>query len=145
MKDLKDVETDDIIGFSDTMEGIFKYIKKNWEGEIKPKGYDKFMEGYSDFDGIDEIDVKALNKEFKGYNDATAGSFGFHIKTTLPHVAYDDACQGRKPLEVLMGACLSHGMIIGEKRAQMKSEEAIKDFKNTIKSLIGILELNMKQ
>ena len=47
-------------------------------------------------------------------NSETAGSPSFEVRVALPHVIYDDKCQGRKPLETLVGAILGHAYVMAE-------------------------------
>ena len=94
--------------------GYDKIPRKRWSGldGIQPNGWDELAKDYSDFDGMEEMgDVSA---KFEGYDDATACSFGFPVKVSLPHVMYDDFCQGRDNLQVLFGALVSYGYQIGK-------------------------------
>jgi hypothetical protein len=98
---------------------LIEHLVLYWDGleKIQPKGYDDFIKDYEDFQGMDEWEAHAKPKQeaiFNGFNDASAGSFNFIAKTSLPHVAYDDLGQARSPLQTLIGACVSYGWACGE-------------------------------
>ena len=82
--------------------------------KAKPKNWSKMAKTYCDYDGMAELDSEALSKLFGGMNSGTAGAPSFEIRTALPHVIYDDICQGRKPLETLVGAMLGHAYVMNE-------------------------------
>lgn len=108
----------DLKDFESQCNALTKHIRKHWDNlDCRPKGYAEFTEDYEDYSGMEEWDRDerpAQEKAFKGFDDATAGSFNFVAKTALPHVAYDDLYQGRDPLNVLIGACMSYGFAMGE-------------------------------
>lgn len=106
--------------FSEIVGWIMKFMLSQWNIEAKPKGYDEFLKDYMDFDGMEELDEKALCKLFEGFDNAGAGHFSLPIWTSLPHTAYGDKCQGRPPLETLIGAILNYGMMIGDRSRRLK-------------------------
>lgn len=95
---------------------ILVEVKKEFPdaGKLKPKGWSKMAKGYNDYDGMEELDGTELKANFKGMHSGTAGSASFEVRVSLPHVIYDDKCQGRKPLEVLVGAILGHAYVMSE-------------------------------
>ena len=129
--------------FSAIADSLYNYIKKHWTGSIKPKKYKEFLEDYEDYAGMEELNTKELEESFKGFIDSTAASFSFPVKTSLPHVAYDDTNQGRCPLRVLISACLSHGLIIGEQRGKLKAAKAVGQFEANHKFGIDMLKLEL--
>lgn len=129
----------DLLSFGDDIDALVSYLANHWEGHkgIKPKGYNEFTKNYTDFDGMEELDVMGLREEFKGCNDATVRSFEFPIGVSLPHVAYDDICQGREPFRTLVAACVRYGMMRGEVIAM----EDVEKIKKEVRGAIELLEL----
>jgi hypothetical protein len=97
--------------------GITAQIKKEFPdaSKLKPKGWKEFKKNYSDFAGQAEFDSKAAKKEFGGMHSGTACSHPFEVRVALPYVMYDDINHGRKPLNVLVSAILTHAYILNEK------------------------------
>lgn len=87
---------------------------------MKPKDWIKFGKNYRDYQGMDELDTDSLKKLFNGIHSGTAGTSSFEVRTSLPHVMYDDKCQGRKPLEVLVGSIFCHSYVMNEKNNATK-------------------------
>jgi hypothetical protein len=116
---LQDLLFKDQFNYSKEIEAILKYLKKTWDIKATPKGYKEFRKNYNDFQGMEELDEKALQKRFKGHGDGSVCTPGFVVRISLPHVVYDNNCQGRPPLETLLGAVLAHGMILGERIAEI--------------------------
>ena len=120
-------EDKDINNFEKIVSSLEKHIKKHWNvKELKPKGYDAFVKDYTDFKGMDELDMELLQKEFTGFNDASPGSHSFPIRVSLPHVAYSDKCQCRSPLHELIGSCLHYGMLIQKERDRIPEKDLLK-------------------
>ena len=132
MKDLKTASLNEVNDFSTIAESIYKYIKKTWKCNVRPKGYKKFLVGYEDYDGMEELEYNKIEKDFKGFNDATAASPSFPIKIALPHTAYNATNQSRNPLRTLIAAILGHGMIIGEERAKRKVSKSFERLERTL-------------
>lgn len=101
---------------------IIHHLKDNfpYASKVRPKNWHKLAKNYSDYDGIQELNSDYLKQLFGGMNSATAGSSSFEIRTSLPYVMYDDKCQGRKPLEVLIGAIVGHAYVMNEKNNSAK-------------------------
>ena len=98
---------------------LLEHLMLNWEGlnDVKPNGYDAFIKDYDDFQGMEEWDENIRPQQeavFNGFNNAAAGGFNFVGTTSLPHIAYDDLCQARSPVQMLIGACVSYGWACGE-------------------------------
>lgn len=106
--------------YENTIQPLIDYILTHWDGlkDIKPKGWDEMVPDYNDFDGMEDIDTLARDMEFNGYNDASAGSFPFHIRTLLPHVMYSEKCQGIGRLQTLFGALIGYGYRIRDNIAK---------------------------
>jgi len=114
------LETRQDLNYSDHSKALRECIKKNFRISVVPNvkgGYKKYKETYEDYQGMEELDEKALLEEFNGFDNSTAGDFPFPIKVALPHVAYDDTNQGRNPFNVLVSAIFSYGIGYGEKLA----------------------------
>lgn len=92
----------------------------------KPLGWDELEKDYVDFGGQEKFDSKAARNMFKGADTATAGSDAFPIRVGLPHVMYDDKCQGRRAPRVLVGAIFSHFLVIREFLNTLSVLDAIK-------------------
>lgn len=116
LSDLKDIND---FNFSTEAEALYSYFMKNWSIKAKPKGYDKFLETYTDYAGMDDLDEEALQKSFDGHGDAPVTSFPFVTAVSLPHVAYEDTNQGRDPIRCLIASILTHGILIGQRLAYL--------------------------
>jgi hypothetical protein len=117
-------ENKDINNFEKIVNPLEKYIRKHWDvGGLKPKGYDKFVEDYEDYKGMEALDAEALKKEFTGFADQSPGCDCFPIMTSLPHIAYSDKGQGRSPLHELIAACVHHGMLIQKERDRILDKD----------------------
>jgi hypothetical protein len=91
-----------------------------YASKARPKNWNSMAKNYCDFDGMKDLDSSSLKNLFGGMDSQTAGSYSFEIRTSLPHVMYDDKCQGRKPLEVLIGAMIGHSYIMNERNNSSK-------------------------
>lgn len=100
--------------------------------KAKPKNWNKLAKNYVDYEGMSELNGHELKKLFGGMDSGTAGCPSFEIRTALPHVIYDDKCQGRKPLEVLVGAMLGHAYVMNEKNNATKMLKEWIDLKEQI-------------
>lgn len=101
------------------VDALVEYVTARWSGleDVKPHGYDKFIEDYTDFDGMDEWETNERIKEeeaFAGFDDEGVGSFNFVRNVAIPSIAYDDICQGREPLRMLFSAIMSYGFAKGQ-------------------------------
>lgn len=61
-----------------------------------------------------EHQQKADEEAFSGADSQSSGSAGFTGRTALPHVMYDDRCQGRRPGYTLISAVYGHFLTIAE-------------------------------
>ena len=109
----------DNFDYSQHVDALIENIKKSWNVSARPKGYNEFIKDYKDFKGQEELDETEMLKEFDGCDDSGARSFPFPIRISTPHVAYDDICQGRKPLETLIGAIFGYGIAYGQRYEQV--------------------------
>lgn len=82
--------------------------------KLKPKGWEKFKKNYHDYDGMSNFDSAKAKKEFGGMHSGI-GCPPFEVRVALPYVMYDDTNQSRKPLEVLVGAVLTHAYVMNER------------------------------
>lgn len=100
--------------------------------DIKPLGWEELAKNYTDYDGMDEYSRKSQLKEekaFKGCDSSGHTSFGFPGRIALPYVMYDDKCQNRKPLEVLVGAVLAHVFFVNTHNNTLKIMENLNEMK----------------
>ena len=107
--------------FGKHADALVKYIKKYWNISAVPKGYKEFCKNYTDFDGQNEaanMEAEML-KEFEGHDGDGSMAFSFPMTISLAHTAYDDICQGRNPLRVLIAAIFSYGMQYGMRYEQV--------------------------
>jgi hypothetical protein len=116
---LSDIKSKNDIRFYQHSQALLEWIEKYWDVKAEPKGYAAARKNYKDYDGMDDIDEKAISKEFKGHGDGGTVSYNFPVRVSLPHVLYDDCGQGHKPLESLIGAILGYGMLLGERMAEV--------------------------
>lgn len=122
--------TKDLESHGEACENIHNFLERYWEGVegIQPKDYTKFLEGYSDYDGVDEWeDNERASQEdyFKGFDDSPDG---FNLVRTLstPAIAYDDRDQGRNPLRMLISAVMAYGYTRGEAYAKVRITKEVK-------------------
>lgn len=94
----------------------------------KPLLWDALAKNYIDFDGMEDFDHKAATASFNGADTSTAGAGDFVTRTALPHVMYDETCQGRKAASVLVGAVFAHFLGIVAHRNTQGMLEAIRKF-----------------
>lgn len=118
LKDLKDYMK---FSFSQEIEALLKYLDTSWDINAKPKGYAAYKKNYKDYQGMEELDEEALLKSFDGHDSTGTLSGSFPLRVSMPHVAFDDVGQGRRPLETLLGAVLGHGIHIGERLAAVNN------------------------
>lgn len=96
----------------DRVSELLKILKNEFPkfDKLAPRDYKKFLVGYSEFDGMEDIDEDGLMDAFCGHktqcSDAT--SYDFPIRIQKEHIAYDDESQGRKPPLMLAYAFLGH-------------------------------------
>lgn len=124
-KELYNCTEEDLSDFEKLVKPLIEYIRSNWNvKDLKPKNYDSFTEDYTDYDGMDE-----LNIEFDGVLDDTPCGHSFPVSCSLPHVAYNEICQGRDPLTTLIYSAVSFGMSVQAQREKIKES----DFLDTMK------------
>lgn len=138
MKKLKEVPQDELDDFSRLCKPLVKYIRKfwNWKG-LKPKGYKEFKANYSDYDQ-DELAIMRAER-FDGINDASSCGFSFPFATARHNVCYNDVNQGRDPLNCLIAASVSFGMVIQEERDKRKIERDREKHNLNVDKYSGIL------
>lgn len=94
--------------------------------KLLPIGYKKFLVGYTDYDGMEELDSKALKNAFNGHISHCGSSLAadFPIRTQIPFVAYDDVGQNRKPPYMLLSSFYSHlyGLVIHNNTVEFMNE-----------------------
>jgi hypothetical protein len=79
--------------------------------ELKPLGWEKLYESYTDFDGMEEYcetQQASDENEFKGSCVSGAVSAPFPGRVALPYVMYDEVCQGRSAAMTLVSAIYAH-------------------------------------
>lgn len=120
--------------YSKSVRSILSSIKTEISEltKVKPKGWNAFSKDYIDYQGMSDLDHNELKILFNGMDSGTAGCSSFEVRTALPHVMYDDKCQGRKPLEVLVGAMLTHAYVMNEKNNGSKMLKEWVDLKKQI-------------
>jgi len=94
----------------DVVELLVRRLRLRYPGvqSLRPFGYESFTTDYSDYQGQEELDIQAVRDEFKGHDVTTGRSFEFPVRLQLPHVAYDDICQGRSPDYVAVASFFTH-------------------------------------
>ena len=115
---------------------ILAEVKKDFPdaSSLRPKGWYKISKDYKDFDGMIGLDTATLSDKFKGMDSSTAGASSFEVRVSLPHVMYDNKRQGRKPLEVLVGAMLGHAYVMSEHNNNSKMLKEWIDFSKEMKT-----------
>jgi len=115
----------DEINFDKEVKALTKFLSTGWEISAQPKGYAAYLKDYRDYQGMEDLDEEALLKSFEGHDGAGTVSLPFVLQVSLPHVAYDDKNQGRRPLDVLIGAILSYGMLLGKRMAEVDTRSEV--------------------
>lgn len=120
--------------YSKNVTMLLKEIKAEFPNstKLRPKGWKKLAKDYNDFDGQEEYcdnQQEIDDAAFKGINSGTAGSFPFQARVALPYVMYDDKCQGRKPLQTLVGAVLAHAYAVNVRNNTATVLNEISDLK----------------
>lgn len=132
---------DDVImskwDYSTNVKELLKEIKEVFPEATKllPIGWKNLAKNYRDFDGQEEYcetQQELDDKEFKGINSGTAGTFPFQARVALPYVMYDDKCQGRKPLHTLIGAILGHAYALNIKNNTIAVLKDLYDIKKEL-------------
>lgn len=100
---------------------LVKYIKKFWNWKsLAPKGYKKYLSTYEDYQDMDTCKDQDV---FTGLLDGSDMGNSFPVGCSLPYIAYDDTCQGRDPLTVLMQSCVSWGARLNKEIEKRKLEK----------------------
>lgn len=142
---IKELKCQNDFDFEKQVNYLLKYIKKHWNVRAVPKGYKEFCENYTDYQGMEEMDWDKIMSEFEGFEDSSAVSYPFPGKVSLPHVAYDDINQGRKPLETLFGAIFGYGMRYGMRYEEVADNTQTYYRLNTIENQGQNIHAMMKQ
>lgn len=102
--------------FSRRSDKVYYAMAKKYPALVnaRPLGWDELAKGYRDFAGQAEYDPTDDIRLFKGVNSDSAGASGFHGRTVLPYVMYDEKCQGRKAPRVLVSSAYAHFLFIAE-------------------------------
>jgi hypothetical protein len=116
MKDLRKATENEINDFERLATDIFDFLNKHWDIEVKPKKYDKYLENFEEFEDMDNMGK--YEKDFKGFKPACDG-LSLPETLSLPNTAYSDVHQSRTPLQTLIGAILSYGLKIGNRRKEI--------------------------
>lgn len=120
--------------YESVVDNIVLQVKKDFPfaSKARPKNYKTMAKDYRDYQGMAELNGKKLKQLFGGMHSGTASSHSFEIRTALPHVMYDDKCQGRKPITTLVGAMVGHAYLMNENNNGYKMLEEWLDLKNKI-------------
>jgi len=127
----------DISDFEELATDIVEFLNKHWDIEVKPKKYDKYLETFEEFEDMDEI--SKYEKDFKGFGPG-GDTLSLPETLSLPNTAYSDVHQGITNLETLVGAILTYGMQIGNRRQEISSEDTINLYKLMVENLKNSLE-----
>jgi hypothetical protein len=113
---VKDIDYRSDLNYSGDMNKLIEFLSKKWDGlnHLKPKGYKKFLEDYKDYKGMEDPQLNKDEEEFDSFDDSGVSCYAFPTRVSLPHVAYEDKGQGRKPHRVLFGSLVAHGHARGE-------------------------------
>jgi hypothetical protein len=103
--------------FPNLMEAIMEYLDKYWDIDAKPKGYDKYLETY------EEYNTEDIEYEFSGPLDTSASCDPFPYRISRSSVAYGDTQQGRTPTYELLGAVFAYGLNIGAQRQKINEDD----------------------
>lgn len=137
MKRLDRCKKEELDNFEELIEPLIAYIKKRWNWKkFLPKGYKKFTENYTDYEGMSELNTD----DFTGLRDTYRQGHDFPTTCALPHIAYDDLVQDRNPLKMMMGACVSYGMRVAERRIELEKAEAPHVYKSDFAQLRDLVK-----
>lgn len=140
-KDLESVSTKELMNFSNLVGPLVKYIRKSWSWKrLKPKGYKESRELY-----LNDESIPRPKTKFKGIDSSTCSSFGFHEKTKLFQVLYDDVDQGRDPLTTLIASSVGFGMVIEQERSRRAIKKAINKHNKSVRRYCKIGKQTIKE
>lgn len=133
-KAIKQASLEELQDFEKISKSIIDFIKINWDVKAKPKDYAEFLKDYEEGKCMGE-----MVPEFKGFDDSTASKPSFASLMSTPSVAYSDKEQDRNPLHTMISSILAHGILIGERRGELKNKASVDDF------LIGAMKRFLAQ
>lgn len=125
--------------YEKNVDNLVLDVKKDFPfvTKARPKGYKNMAKDYEDYQGMSELNGRELKSLFGGMHSGTAASHSFEVRTALPHVMYDDKCQGRKPIIVLVGAIVGHAYLLNEKNNGYNMLQEWVELTNKIKEQPG--------
>lgn len=130
-KTVEESSLKELNNFPSLMKSIMEYLDKYWKIKAKPKGYDKYLETYEEYDTEDR------EYEFSGPLDVSASCDEFPERISRSNVAYGDTQQGRTPVYELIGAVFAYGLNIGAQRQKINTEDmyALENIKNILEDV----------
>lgn len=125
--------------YESVVDKIVLEVKKDFPfaSKARPINYKNFAKDYEDYKGMSELNSQELKKLFGGMHSGTATSNSFEKRTALPHVMYDDKCQGRKPIVTLVGAMVGHAYLMNEQNNGYKMLEEWLELKKQMRDNPG--------
>jgi hypothetical protein len=124
MKKIREATNEELQDFPTILNRLMSFIKNNWTGVVKPKGYKKFLEEHYD---AHNVEYKDFILKFDGFDSSTAGDIGIHSKLNLPNVACNEREGDMSTTESLISACLSYGILIGEERGKRNADSGMRE------------------
>jgi len=108
---LKSLKSLDDFSFDTETKAILDHLNNTWDISAAPKNYDKHS--------TEPIPESDSYPDFKGHGDSSAGSFHLIPNLSKENVAFSDSDQGRPPLDTLVSAILTHGILLGKRMADL--------------------------
>lgn len=114
--------------YEKTSKNITSLIRQAFpeSSKMKPEGWKELNKNYDGFNSMEQYASKQKEdyKDFTGSYVSHPAVHHFVVRVSLPHVMYDDKEQGRKPLQVLVGAIMTHAILVREhNNSHLLSEE----------------------
>ena len=116
--------------YEKTSKNITSLIRQEYHdsSKMKPKGWKELNKNYDGFNSMEQYDSKQKQdfQDFTGSYVSHPAVHHFVVRVSLPHVMYDDKEQGRKPLETLVGAIMTHTILVREHNNSHLLKEELK-------------------
>lgn len=136
MRTIKDASSKDL-QFHNLIDPIVNFLKRNWEVKgVMPKGYKEYLKDYREYKDMGD---DSFVPEFDGLLNTSPAGLPLPDRLSLPHVAYDDKEQGRKPFALMVGILVGYGLQVGKRLKELETEKEIADLKAQNERLMNIV------
>lgn len=119
-----EVTNPNLLYYTNIVPDLVEFIESKYDIKITSDKYETLKEDYTDYDGIDD-DMSDDIESFKGFNSSTGGSGSVPEQIREASMVYSETCQGRNPLETIIGAVFGYAFQCGAKVQELKYREPI--------------------